>query len=463
MTYYLFIIIGLKNFLFSCLPRKLQTKIKQKRFKKLFVYAKKNSRFYKHKYRNIDINNVEFKDIPSTNKQELMENFNNWVTTFDLSIEEIDEFTRRRKNVSKKYKDKYFIYKTSGTTGNPMLVVEDMNAHHITLGVGMVKAWPNGIKGFLRARKENKNDFRTCAILPFNDFCISSTIAVEILSHMPKKSKKNFLFLDTSCEIKDVVDALNDFQPTLLIGYPTFMYLLAKEQERNSLAISPYLIEMVGENLTPKIVEQLNKSFDCNIGSVYACTEGGIMTTQCKCNHQHINEDWLILEPIDENGNVIEDDRESTKVYLTNLGNKVQPLIRYEINDRIKLHREGCECGNKSPWVEIYGRSSDLLEFKDKYNKTKEISPLSVSLAMHTLSQNVGFYQFIVYQNNVVEIRLLEENRKYFNIIEKEIGQFLRKNKISKYKILLSSKTPQFEKSGKYKEIYMERCSLINA
>lgn len=55
----------------------------------------------------------------------------------------------------------------------------------------------------------------------------------------------------------------------------------------------------------------------------------------------------------------------SDKVLITNLSNYIQPFIRYEVTDRIIVHNEKCKCGKETCWLEIEGRTDDILEFEN--------------------------------------------------------------------------------------------------
>ena len=79
----------------------------------------------------------------------------------------------------------------------------------------------------------------------------------------------------------------------------------------------------------------------------------------------------------DAQGNPVPDGKLADKYLLTNLYNLTQPLIRYEVTDRIILHREVCSCGNPSPWLEIEGRNDDVLTFIQN-GKTVRVPPLAI-------------------------------------------------------------------------------------
>jgi phenylacetate-coenzyme A ligase PaaK-like adenylate-forming protein len=74
----------------------------------------------------------------------------------------------------------------------------------------------------------------------------------------------------------------------------------------------------------------------------------------------HLSEDLLIVEPVDDAGNPVGPGQTASKAYLTNLFNVIQPLIRYEITDEVKLLDEPCPCGSTHRRIDdIQGRLDD--------------------------------------------------------------------------------------------------------
>lgn len=80
---------------------------------------------------------------------------------------------------------------------------------------------------------------------------------------------------------------------------------------------------------------------------------------------------------MDAQGKPVPDGTLAAKYLLTNLFNYTQPMIRYEVTDRVILHREGCPCGNPSPWLEIEGRNDDVLAFVQD-GQTLRVAPLAI-------------------------------------------------------------------------------------
>ena len=65
---------------------------------------------------------------------------------------------------------------------------------------------------------------------------------------------------------------------------------------------------------------------------------------------------------MDENKNPVADkEKFSHGILITDLSNFVQPIIRYYVEDSVKIH-DTCDFGNNFPWLEINGRVSGLWE-----------------------------------------------------------------------------------------------------
>ena len=54
----------------------------------------------------------------------------------------------------------------------------------------------------------------------------------------------------------------------------------------------------------------------------------------------------------------------SHTVLITNLANRVQPLIRYDQGDSVTLRPDVCPCGSPLPAIRVVGRTNDTLSFQ---------------------------------------------------------------------------------------------------
>lgn len=103
------------------------------------------------------------------------------------------------------------------------------------------------------------------------------------------------------------------------------------------------------------------------VGNCYALTEGGGAAQACPAaGAMHLADDLLIVEPVDADGRPVPPGTRSDKIYLTNLFNHAQPLIRYEVTDQIELLPDDgpCPCGSTHRRIaDPYGRLDDVFRY----------------------------------------------------------------------------------------------------
>ena len=211
-----------------------------------------------------------------------------------------------------------------------------------------------------------------------------------------------------------------------------------------------------GEYLAEDVRKRLAETFNCYVQTSYSCTEGGIVACECPHQHFHINDDWLIVEPVDKDGNPVPDGVLSDKILLTNLYNYTQPYIRYEVTDRVIMHHEPCPCGNPSPWIELEGRNDDVTTFTEG-DKQIKIAPLSVYAVLKEVAE-IRRFQVLVYNGNKVQLRIEEkqgtDKETAFAKAKNALADYLAIQGVSKADIELADEMPQQDKnSGKYKHV----------
>jgi len=425
------------------MPITKRIELQQRRLQDLVTYAKRNSPYYAELYKDIG-ETFTFSDLPVTNKVALMEHFDHWMTDRSITREKVDSFMTDISNVGKKMDGKYLVYTTSGSTGNPCIVLYDETTINVSAAIGVLRSF---------ARKQDMKDFikqgkKTIALFAEGGFYLASGSVKYNLQKMPWKKNVMKTF-DVRKRTQDIVDMLNEFQPTMIGSYPTALELLAYEQESGNLHVNPVIIMTGGEHLSEAVRERLSNVFGCYVQTNYSCTEGGTVACECTEHHFHINDDWIILEAVDENNQLVPFGTQSAKVLLTNLANKVCPLIRFEITDRIVLHNEPCVCGNNRPWLTIEGRTDDILTFENSV----KIPPLSLYVVLKEI-HGIQRFQLVQVSGNELELRLIaEEKERAFEEAKKAVTEYLLQNGVF-CKIYLSDKQPEANvASGKFKHI----------
>lgn len=265
---------------------------------------------------------------------------------------------------------------------------------------------------------------------------------------MPRRNTK--ININVNAPEEEIISRLNEFQPAMLSGYPSNLALLADFKELN---IHPDIVITGGELLTDEIRNKLEKRFGCYVQTHYSCTEGGEIACECSEKHLHINEDWTIFEPVDKNNNPVPCGVMSDKVLITNLANRIQPFIRYELTDRVIVHDEICKCGRTSLWVEVEGRTGDILEFKGGVR----IAPMSLYKILEEVP-GISRFQLIQRASDKVELRMIADDKNTsFEYAQKAVSAYFTKKGAKDMKIVMSDDPPEADNvSGKFKHIYKD-------
>ena len=100
--------------------------------------------------------------------------------------------------------------------------------------------------------------------------------------------------------LPDLVAELNDFQPTVLYGYPSAMLQLAAEQKAGRLRIHPILAVASGETLAAHGAAEIEAALGCRVTVRYLASEALALTSRCRQGLFHVNADWYIVEPVDD-------------------------------------------------------------------------------------------------------------------------------------------------------------------
>lgn len=427
-----------------------RTELQRERLNRIVRFAKLNSPYYSALYQNIG-ENFSLSDLPTVKKAELMVHWNDWVTDRNINLSDIQHFMEDLDHIGRKWNGKYLIYTTSGSTGNPLVSLCDTSTNNVTGAISALRSYARSedMKAFI------KRGGKSVGIYADSGFYLGNSSIRSRLLKMPWK-KRQIGIVSALAPTEQIVEKLNAYQPAMLGGYPSNLELLVQEQRSGRLHISPVIIMTGGEYLSPKLRECLKEVFHCYVQTSYACTEGGTVACECREQHLHINDDWVIIEPVDINNQPVANGVQSDKILLTNLFNFTQPFIRYEVTDRIVLHQEPCTCGNLSPWIEIEGRNDDVITLVEN-GKAIRIPPLAIYATLKEI-HCIRRFQLVAYPDNYMELRLepIEgiSNDIAFEEANVALRVFFQQYGIKNINLDLSADNPkQHPSSGKFKHI----------
>lgn len=174
--------------------------------------------------------------------------------------------------------------------------------------------------------------------------------------------------------VEDLVDRLNQLGPHLLMGYPSKLAQLGREQRAGRLRIAPRLVVATSEPLTDEDRAAITDAFGVPVVGQFASTEGLVGHGKPGATALTFATDMCLVEPVDVENRAVTAGEPAAKVLVTNLHNFTQPLIRYELTDRF-LPSADSDRGHLRAAVD--GRSDDVFRYGEV-----EVHPLVVRTVM---------------------------------------------------------------------------------
>ncbi len=136
--------------------------------------------------------------------------------------------------------------------------------------------------------------------------------------------------------IDSQIDLLRTFRADNLIGQTGGLYLLARELLRRGETFPLRALVPTGATLMPEMRQALRLAFCTEPRDLYGAIELGTVSWQGPTGDYHVDSDRLIVEIVDDEGNLLPPGR-SGQVVCTSLYGSTTPLIRYRLLDVASL------------------------------------------------------------------------------------------------------------------------------
>lgn len=335
------------------LPDAERRQLQQQRLRELVAYVREHSPYFARHYADVPAD-FRLSDLPPTEKPTLLANYDDWVTDRRIHLADVLEYVNRDASKDQsRFLGDYTALRTSGSTGNPLPMVRDdyhNKIHGQLIGQRLLEG--------ANADAMDISKHRRASVIHLSNGASSYGAFLRMKAAHPECAD-NLLGISVLESVDSIVEKLNDFQPETMAGYPSMMVRLAVEQLQGRLHLSLKHLATSAEMLSEENFHLLREAFQCPVANNYCMTEGGEIAMTHNCPHLHINDDWVIVEPIDKDGNLITDpDQWSDAILVTDLSNFVQPIIRYRVGDVVRVRPSTYDC-SPLPILQIQGRSFD--------------------------------------------------------------------------------------------------------
>lgn len=437
----------------------LLAKRQMERLNELVTFARANSRFYAEKYRGLPETLSDVRQLPPVTKLELMNHFDEVVTDPAVRKAGVQAHLDNLGNLGRPYLDKYMVWTTSGTTGTPGIFLEDKNWDTVITAVNVLRIgseWYNWevIQGLLKAGGNS------ASIFAGNGHFFGATMLERQRSSNRSRGKRIQL-IPVTLPLSEIVKRLNTFQPAMLAGYASVLGLLAQEQLAGRLNIRPAIVISSAEPLSDENRRLIQQVFGVPPRNNYGCSEGGVLGYECRHGQMHLNADWIIFEPVDAQHQPVPAGQLSDRTLITNLANRVMPLIRYELGDRVSLAPQPCACGIRLPVVNVEGRTDEILRFTAAGGEIVPILPLAL---WSVIKETPGVLRFQAIQTaaQALKIRLeakqAEATDETWQKLVVRVTEYLASQGLANVQLTRAAEMPLRDpKSGKFRNIWVEK------
>jgi phenylacetate-coenzyme A ligase PaaK-like adenylate-forming protein len=420
------------------------------RLAEIVGFARANSPYYRDRYRDLPERIENPTLLPITTKKALMARFDDWVTDREVTIEKTRPFVENPDLFGKQFLGKYLVITTSGTTGSHGIFLIDNRSLSVIgpLFLRMLSAWL-GARDIIRIIAGGG---RIGSV-----FATGTPLATGVgITRFGPRLGKAFQAFSVHAPLSELVAALNTFQPVIFMSYATVTKLLASEQEAGRLHIEPALMLLVAEGLAVDEYQRIARVFNTKVGNSYAASECPFISYNCEYGWLHVNSDWVMLEPVDADYRPVPPGVQSHTVLISNLANRVQPILRYDLGDRILERPNPCPCGNPLPAIRVQGRAADMLTFPTDGGERIKMPPLLFGTSLYQIP---GIEQFQAVQTAPTNLRVrlrLEAGAdpdRVWQAVQARITRLLTEHKLGHVTLERAEEPPERSPGGKYREI----------
>ena len=226
--------------------------------------------------------------------------------------------------------------------------------------------------------------------------------------------------------IEEIVEALNRYQPQIVITYPSLIRRLAEEQVAGRLRISPATMRSVAEALSPDVREIARATWNIQIINGYTSTEVAGIASECFAHDGlHLNDDMLVLEIVDDDLRPVPPGRPGSKALITSFLKNTIPIIRYEFSDILTAVEGPCACGCQFQRIkDVEGRREEMLYTMTPDDRRVEVH--APRFWFHLVRvPGIRNYQFVQLQEGIA-IRIVPDPSHDPSVVKAAVEQIAR-------------------------------------
>ena len=419
------------------------------RLSEAVAFARANSPYYRELYQGLPERIETSSVLPVANKQELMRHFDDWVTDREVSFAAVRGFVDNPELIGQRLLGKYSVATTSGSTGTPGIFLLDTHNWTVTLdfSLRMIMGWLSASDIFRLLVRGG----RAASVLAMGGHYIGATS----FACNPRKTVGPTI---TGASGAGAVAQSGRRTQSVPPGSAHRIRQRHGTTGRRAGCRSPAYSAGAG-------CSDFGRAFAGRIRpdregiprqgpDRLAATECLFMAIGCEHGWYHVNSDWVILDPVDASYRPVPPGEESHTVLVSNLANRVQPILRYDLGDRILQRPDPCPCGNPLPAIRVRGRTADILTFPTERGEKVAVPPLALEID-HV--PGVELFQIVQTAPTQLRVRLhpaadADPNRVW-RAVHSELTKLLNEHGLGHVSVELAAEPPVPSSAGKCRTV----------
>lgn len=260
-------------------------RVRAYRLRRLLETCTTRSPLYREWLHGMEPNTACLSEVPVVRRSVLMDNFDRWVTDPAIRLEDLRVFVKDPERIAMAYLDRYVVWQSSGTSGEPGVFVQDAQAMAVN---DALEALRGPFARWIRSFPDSENLQRNLVLIGAIDEHYASTVSTERLRKLnPWLSWRlhDLSFLQPMPLLRRALEALD---PMVLASFPSVALQLAEERCHSRLSIAPREIWVGGETLTPATRGFVENVFGCRIRNSYGSSEFLSLASECEHGGLHL-------------------------------------------------------------------------------------------------------------------------------------------------------------------------------
>jgi phenylacetate-CoA ligase len=358
---------------------------RDRRLQALVAWARDRSPWHRERLADIhprDLTATTITELPTMTKADLMAHWDDIVTDRRVTLALAERALELAADGTPTYLfDEHQVVATGGSSGTRGVFVWDFAG--LVAGMAPARRFAAWVNSEVTSPSPPKRVARVQATNPGHiSFLVARCFSGP---HLPG------LHLSPSAPLPELIRELAEFQPDALVGYPSLLGTLAQAVLDGQLRVPVRRVTSQAEPLPPETRALLEEAFGV-VTEIYGATEClNLAHGWPGEDHLRLAEDNAVLEPLAADGAPITAPQEpSVRTLLTNLGNRVLPLIRYELGDELTWVDSDMDtdavAGRPGRACRISGRSDDVFRYGD------------LTIHPHSIRSALGRREIVEYQ-----------------------------------------------------------------